>query len=96
MANAFTGTTAMANLVQTAYDRALEFALRAQPMFRMVADKRPGQQAMPGSSGVFSLYEDLAQSIITLNERVYPDATAAGHRTTVRVPHEEYCYAHLV
>ncbi len=38
MANAFTGTAAMSNLVQTTYDRALEFALRAQPMFRQVAN----------------------------------------------------------
>lgn len=29
MADAFTTTTAMSNLVQTAYDRMVEFALRA-------------------------------------------------------------------
>lgn len=96
MANAFTGTTAMANLVQTAYDRALEFALRAQPMFRMVADKRPVQQAMPGSSVVFSLYQDLAQAITPLNELVDPDAVAAGNPTTVSVTLNEYGNAILV
>ena len=96
MANAFTGTTAMANLVQTAYDRALEFALRAQPMFRMVADKRPVQQAMPGSSVVFELYQDLAQAITPLNELVDPDATAAGNPTTVSVTLNEYGNAILV
>jgi N4-gp56 family major capsid protein len=96
MANAFTGTTAMANLVQTAYDRALEFALRAQPMFRMVADKRPVQQAMPGSSIVFELYQDLAQAITPLNELVDPDATAAGNPTTVSVTLNEYGNAILV
>lgn len=41
MADAFTGTAALANLVQTAYDRLVEFALRSEPMFRTVADKRP-------------------------------------------------------
>lgn len=96
MANAFTGTTAMANLVQTAYDRALEFALRAQPMFRTIADKRPVQQAMPGSSVVFELYQDLAQQITPLNELVDPDAVAAGNPTTVSVTLNEYGNAILV
>ncbi len=96
MANAFTGTAAMANLVQTAYDRALEFALRSQPMFRMVADKRPVQQAMPGSSVVFEIYQDLAQAITPLNELVDPDAVAAGNPTTVSVTLNEYGNAIMV
>lgn len=96
MANAFTGTTAMSNLVQTTYDRALEFALRAQPMFRMIADKRPVQQAMPGSSVVFELYQDLAQSITPLNELVDPDAVAAGNPTQVSVTLNEYGNSILV
>lgn len=96
MANAFTGTASMANLVQTAYDRALEFALRAQPMFRTVADKRPVQQAMPGSSVVFELYQDLAQQITPLNELVDPDAVAAGNPTTVSVTLNEYGNSILV
>jgi N4-gp56 family major capsid protein len=96
VANAFTGTSAMANLVQTAYDRALEFALRAQPMFRMVADKRPVQQSMPGSSVVFEIYQDLAQSITPLNELVDPDAVAAGNPTTVSVTLNEYGNSILV
>lgn len=90
MANAFTGTAAMANLVQTTYDRALEFALRAEPMFRSIADKRPVQQAMPGSSVVFEIYQDLAQSITPLNEIVDPDAVAAGNPSTVSVTLNEY------
>lgn len=96
MANAFTGTAAMANLVQTTYDRALEFALRAQPMFRMIADKRPVQQAMPGSSVVFELYQDLAQQITPLNELVDPDAVSAGNPTTVSVTLNEYGNSILV
>ena len=96
MANAFTGTAAMANLVQTTYDRALEFALRAQPMFRNVADKRPVQQAMPGSSVVFEIYQDLAQAITPLNELVDPDAVAAGNPTTVSVTLNEYGNSILV
>jgi N4-gp56 family major capsid protein len=96
VANAFTGTAALSNLVQTAYDRALEFALRKQPLFRMVADKRPVQQAMPGSSVVFELYQDLAQAITPLNELVDPDAVAAGNPTTVSVTLNEYGNAILV
>jgi N4-gp56 family major capsid protein len=96
MANAFTGTSAMANLVQTAYDRALEFALRKQPLFRMVADKRPVQQAMPGSSVVFEIYQDLTQATTPLNELVDPDAVAAGNPSTVSVTLNEYGNAILV
>lgn len=96
MANAFTGTSAMANLVQTTYDRALEFALRAQPTFRMIADKRPVQQAMPGSSVVFEIYQDLAQQITPLNELVDPDAVAAGNPTVVSVTLNEYGNSILV
>lgn len=96
MANAFTGSVAMANLVQTAYDRELEFALRAAPMFRRVADKKPAQQAMPGSSVVFEIYQDLAQAITPLNELVDPDAIAAGNPTTVAVTLNEYGNSILV
>lgn len=96
MANAFTGTAAMLNLVQTAFDRELEFALRAQPIFRKVADKRPAQQAMPGSSVVFEIYQDLAQQITPLNELVDPDAVAAGNPTTVTVTLNEYGNSILV
>lgn len=96
MANAFTGTAAMSNLVQTTYDRALEFALRKQPMFRQVADKRPVQQAMPGSSVVFELYQDLAPATTPLNELVDPDAVAAGNPTQVTVTLNEYGNAILV
>jgi len=76
MANAYTGTSAMSNLVKAAYDRYVEFALRSQPMFRDLADKRPVQQAMPGSSVVFSLYQDLAAATTALTETVDPDAVA--------------------
>lgn len=96
MANAFTGTVAMGNLVQTTYDRTLEMALRAEPLFRKVADKRPAAQAMPGSSVVFELYQDMVQQITPLNELVDPDAVAIGNPTTVSVTLNEYGNATLV
>ncbi len=73
MGNAYTDTTAVAGLVKTAYDRYVEFALRSVPMHRSIADKRPVQQAMPGSSVVFSLYQDLAAASSTLTETTDPD-----------------------
>ncbi len=96
MANVPTTTVTMANLVQTAYDRMVEFALRSQPLFRSVADKRPAQQAMPGSSVVLELYQDLAQQTALLNETVDPDAVAVGNPTTVSITLNEYGNAVLV
>lgn len=90
MANAYTGTSAVAGLVKAAYDRYVEFALRSQPLFRNLADKRPVQQAMPGSSVVFSLYQDLAAATSTLTETVDPDAVALSDVNTVTVTLNEY------
>jgi N4-gp56 family major capsid protein len=90
LANAYTGTAAVSNVVQTAYDRMVEFALRSQPLFRQVADKKPAQQAMPGSSVVLELYQDLAQVASTLTETVDPDAVAIGNPTTVSITLNEY------
>ena len=90
MADAYTGTSAMGNLVQAAYDRYVEFALRSQPQFRALADKRPVQQAMPGSSVVFSLYQDMSQATSTLTETTDPDAVAIGNPTQVTVTLAEY------
>lgn len=90
MPNAYTDTSALAGLVKTAYDRYVEFALRSQPMFRNLADKRPVQQAMPGSSVVFSLYQDLAAATSTLTETTDPDAVALSNVNTVSVTLAEY------
>lgn len=90
MSNAYTSTTAMAGLVKAAYDRYVEFALRSQPLFRNLSDKRPVQQAMPGSSVVFSLYQDLAAATNTLTETVDPNAVAISDVNTVTVTLNEY------
>ena len=96
MANAYTDVTALGGLVKTAYDRYVEFALRAQPMIRAVADKKPAQQAMPGSSVVFSLYNDLAAATSTLTETSDVDAVALSDVSTVSVTLNEYGNASLV
>lgn len=82
---AFNSTSSLSGLVQTAYDRYVEFALRSQPMIRAVADKRPVQQAMPGSSVVFSLYNDLAAATSALSETTDVDAVALPAVSTVSV-----------
>ena len=67
-----------AGLVQKAYDRLVEFALRSQPLLRSVADKRPARQSMPGSSVVFQIYSDLTKATTPLSEQVDPDSVAIG------------------
>jgi N4-gp56 family major capsid protein len=94
---AYTDSSALAGLIKTAYDRYVEFALRAQPLIRSVADKRPAQQAMPGSSVVFSLYNDLAAATSALSsETTDPDAVALADVSTVSVSLAEYGNASLV
>lgn len=90
MANAYTDTTAMSNAVQTAYDKFFEFALRSQPLFRAVADKRPAQQTAPGGSVVLQRYQDLAVATAPLTETTDPDAVALGNPTTVTITLNEY------
>lgn len=68
----------------------VEMALRSQPLIRDIADKRPVQQAMPGSSVVFQIYQDLAQATSTLTENVDPDAVALSNTNTVTVTLAEY------
>ena len=98
MANAYTDTSSGSlgtSLVQTAYDRYVEFALRAVPLVRDVADKRPVQQAMPGSSVVFQIYTDLSAVTAPLSETTDPDAVALGNTTTTTVTLQEYGNASL-
>ena len=104
MSNAFTstgastlgGTVGGAGLVQKAYDRLLEFALRSEPLIRSVADKRPARQAIPGSTVVLQKYVDLNQATSTLTETVDPDAVALSTPTTVTITLNEYGNAVLV
>jgi N4-gp56 family major capsid protein len=104
MANAYTGTGAStlggtagsAGLVQQAYDRLLEFALRSEPLIRSVADKTPARQSTPGSTVTLQKYVDLAQKTSTLSEAVDPDAVALSTPTTVAITLNEYGNSVLV
>lgn len=98
MPNAYTDTGASslggavggAGLVQKAYDRLLEFALRSEPLIRSVADKRPARQAFPGSTVVLQRYVDLAQATTPLTETTDPDAVALSTPTSVTITLQEY------
>lgn len=104
MANAYTntgstslgGTAGSAGLVQKAYDRLIEFALRAQPLIRNVADKTPARQSIPGSSVVLQRYVDLTQQTNSLTETVDPDAVALATPTYTTITLAEYGNAVLV
>ncbi len=100
MANAYTdilsGTSLGTNLVKTAYDRLVEFALRPMPWYRLVADKRPVNQTQPGTTVQFQLYNDLATATSALGETTDPDAVALPATSTVNVTLAEYGNAALV
>ena len=104
MANAYTttgsgslgGTAGGAGLVQKAYDRLLEFALRSEPLIRSVADKRPAKQAIPGSTVILQRYQDLAAATSTLTESSDPDAVALSTPTSVTITLAEYGNSVLV
>jgi N4-gp56 family major capsid protein len=85
-----TGTSAISNLVQTAYDQYVRMALRSIPVMRSIADVKPVQQAMPGSSVVFSIYSDLAQATSTLTEASDVSSIALGNPNQVTVTLNEY------
>jgi N4-gp56 family major capsid protein len=90
------GTAGGAGLVQQAYDRLLEFALRSEPLIRSVADKTPARQSIPGSTVVLQRYVDLAQNTTPLSETVDPDAVAMSTPTQVSITLNEYGNSVLV
>lgn len=99
MANAYTDTSGGSlgtSLVRTAYDRFIEYKLRAMPVVSDVADKRPISQPHPGASIVFQLYNDLTAVTTPLTETVDPDAIAVPSTTSVTVTLQEYGNAVLV
>ena len=85
-----TGTSAISNLVQTAYDQYVRMALRSIPVMRALADVKPVQQAMTGSSVVFSIYSDLAQATTTLTETSDVSSIALGNPNQITVTLNEY------
>ncbi len=85
-----TGTGEIDELVKVAYDQYVRMALRSIPVMRSVADVKPVQQAMPGSSVVFSIYSDLSTATSTLAEESDVNSVALGNPSQVTVTLNEY------
>jgi N4-gp56 family major capsid protein len=75
VADTYTGAAA-SSLDQTAYDLAIYFALRPELYFDPVATVRATNQAMPGSSVVFTIEADLAAATTALAESTDVSAVA--------------------
>lgn len=85
-----TGTAEIDELVKIAFDQYVRMALRSIPVMRSAADVKPVQQAMPGSSVVFSIYSDLAVATSTLGEESDVSSVALGDPSQVTVTLFEY------
>lgn len=87
---ATTSTSVLSNVVQSAYNRQLYFALRSQPLFEMVADVKPAEQPMPGSSVIFSQIAEMSAATSTLTETSDVTPVALSNPTQVTVTLGEY------
>jgi len=97
--NAYTDTSGASlgtSLVQTAYDRYVEMALRPNVVVRQLVGKRPVQVDKPGSSVVLQTYADLAPVVAALTETVDPDSIAIPNTSSVTITLNEYGNAALV
>lgn len=100
MANAFFAGgsgTSWDRLVEAAFNREAEFALRDNPVWMQVVDTKPNRQAMPGDSVTFTIHQDLGQlgNSAVLTETVDPDAVAPLQPNRVTVNLTEYGRATL-
>lgn len=90
MADAYTGTSAISNLVLSAIDQYVRADLRHQPILRAVADTRPVAVDRPGSSVALYIHGDLAPATTPLSETTDPDFIALPNPTSVTLTPVEY------
>lgn len=93
MANAYTSTDPSSlgtSLIQAALDKHVNYKLRAQPMFRALADKKVVDQSFPGTSVAFQFWNEIPDANPELSETVDPDAMAVPSTSTVTVTLKEY------
>lgn len=90
MADVYTGTTALSNVVQAAVDQYVRAELRHMPLLRAIADTRPVSVDKPGSSVALYTRTDLAPAITPLSETVDPDFVAIPNPTSVTLTPAEY------
>jgi N4-gp56 family major capsid protein len=84
------GTAGSAGLVQKAYDKFIEFALRDEPLIRAVADKRPVAKTNNGNVVVLQKYADLANATTALTESTDIDGVTIGTPTSVTITMQEF------
>lgn len=84
------GTAGSAGLVQKAYDKSIEFALRDEPLIRAVADKRPVSPTNNGNVVVLQKYADLANATTALTEATDIDGVTIGTPTSVTITMQEF------
>lgn len=84
------GTAGSAGLVQKAYDKFIEFALRDEPLIRSVADKRPVSPTTNGNVVVLQKYADLANATTALTETSDIDGVTVGTPTSVTITMQEF------
>ena len=84
------GTAGSAGLVQKAYDKSIEFALRDEPLIRSVADKRPVSPTNNGNVVVLQKYADLANATTALTEATDIDGVTIGTPTSVTITMQEF------
>ena len=80
------------NLVKTAYDKAVDFKLRSEPMYRRAVQvKRASELTQPGETVVFNLWNDLSPLANSdLNESAAASARAVPSTDTVSVTIREF------
>jgi N4-gp56 family major capsid protein len=84
------GTYGTAGLLQRAYDKVLDFKLRSEPMFRTLADKKPGSLTNNSNQVLFQIYQDLAVTNSALAEDSDPDTIGMSTPDHVAVNMVEY------
>jgi N4-gp56 family major capsid protein len=94
MSNTYTSTDSGSlgtSLIQNALDKYVRFKLRAQPMFRGLADSRPVDQTYPSSSVTFQFWNELPSTTSPeLSETVDPDAIGVPSTSSISVTLKEY------
>lgn len=90
MSDAYTGTSALSNLVTAAIDQYVRAELRHSPLLRTVADTRPVAVDRPGSSVALYIHGDLSPATTPLNELSDPDFVALPNPTSVTLTPNEY------
>lgn len=90
MSDAYTGTSALSNIVLGAIDQYIRASLRHRPVWRNLADTRPVNVDRAGSSVKLFTQSDLAVATTPLNELTDPDAVALPNPTSITLTPNEY------